>query len=93
MSLLAATFGVGAFIMLARARGWSRLRTVLVTLARGIGHIASLVVLGGLGIVLGLAIAQVESVETGRGPLERWSHVFAGCVMAAAGLSILHLGS
>ena len=26
------------------------------------------------------------------GPLERWSHVFAGCVIAAAGLSILYLG-
>ena len=98
LSLLAAAFGVGLvhtllgpdhylpFIMLAKARGWSRMRTVLVTAACGVGHIASSIVLGGLGIAFGLAIAQVESVETGRGPLAAWVLVAFGAAYALWGL-------
>ena len=97
-SLLAAAFGVGVvhtllgpdhylpFIMLAKARGWSRLRTILVTSACGIGHVLSSVVLGGLGIVFGLAIAQVESVETGRGPIAAWVLVAFGVAYALWGV-------
>ena len=98
VSLLAAAFGVGLvhtllgpdhylpFIMLARARGWSRMRTALVTTACGVGHIASSVVLGGLGIIFGLAIAKVESVETGRGPLAAWALVAFGVAYALWGV-------
>jgi hypothetical protein len=98
LSLFAAAFGVGVvhtllgpdhylpFIMLARARGWSRLRTAVVTAVCGIGHVASSVILGGLGIVFGLALAQVESVETGRGPLAAWALVAFGAAYALWGL-------
>jgi len=97
-SLLAAAFGVGTihtllgpdhylpFIMLAKARGWSRARTVVVTAACGIGHIASSVLLGGLGIVFGLAIARVETLETGRGPIAAWALVAFGTAYALWGL-------
>jgi hypothetical protein len=98
ISLLAAAFGVGVvhtllgpdhylpFIMLARARGWSRTRTVVVTGACGVGHIASSVVLGGLGIAFGLAIGHLESVETGRGPIAAWAMVAFGAAYALWGL-------
>lgn len=98
LSLLAAAFGVGVvhtlfgpdhylpFIMLAKARGWSRVRTVVVTAACGVGHIASSVLLGGLGIVFGLAIAQVETVETGRGPIAAWALVAFGVAYALWGV-------
>jgi hypothetical protein len=98
LSLLAAAFGVGLvhtllgpdhylpFIMLAKARGWSRARTVVVTVACGIGHIASSVVLGGLGIVFGLAIASVETMETGRGPIAAWALVAFGVAYALWGI-------
>ena len=97
-SLLAAAFGVGVvhtllgpdhylpFIMLARARGWSRLRTVAVTVGCGIGHILSSVVLGGLGIAFGLAIGRVETVESGRGPIAAWALVAFGVAYALWGL-------
>ena len=97
-SLLAAAFGVGVahtllgpdhylpFIMLAKARGWSRLRTVVITSICGLGHIASSVVLGGLGIIFGLAVAQIETVESGRGPLAAWALVFFGAAYALWGL-------
>jgi hypothetical protein len=54
--------------------------------ACGIGHIASSVALGGLGIVFGLAIAQVEAVETGRGPLAAWALVAFGVAYALWGV-------
>ncbi len=97
-SLLAAAFGVGTihtllgpdhylpFIMLARARGWSRLRTVLVTSACGIGHVASSVLLGGLGIVFGVAVGQLEAVEGSRGSIAAWAIVFFGIAYAVWGL-------
>jgi nickel/cobalt exporter len=98
LSLLVAAFGVGLvhtilgpdhylpFIMLAKARGWSRVRTVVVTAACGVGHIVSSVLLGGLGIVFGLAIAQVETVETGRGPIAAWALVAFGVAYALWGV-------
>ena len=98
LSLLAAAFGVGLvhtllgpdhylpFIMLAKARGWSRVRTVVVTAACGVGHIASSVLLGGLGIAFGLAIARVETLETGRGPIAAWALVAFGVAYALWGL-------
>ena len=97
-SLVAAAFGVGVvhtllgpdhylpFIMLARARGWSRLRTVLVTSACGLGHVASSVILGGLGIVLGVAIGRLETVEGGRGSIAAWAIVAFGIAYALWGL-------
>ena len=97
-SLLAAAFGLGVvhtllgpdhylpFIMLARARGWSRLRTVAVTVGCGIGHILSSVVLGGLGIAFGLAIGRVETLESGRGPIAAWALVAFGVAYALWGL-------
>jgi len=97
-SLLAAAFGVGVvhtllgpehylpFIMLARARGWSRLRTVAVTVACGVGHILSSVALGGLGIVFGLAIGRMENLESGRGPIAAWALVAFGVAYALWGL-------
>lgn len=97
-SLLAAAFGVGIvhtvlgpdhylpFIMLAKARGWSRLRTVAVTSVCGLGHVGSSVVLGSLGIAFGLAIGHVESVESNRGPLAAWALVAFGVAYALWGL-------
>ena len=97
-SLLLAAFGVGVvhtvlgpdhylpFIMLAKARGWTRLRTVLVTSACGVGHVASSVLLGGLGIVFGVAIGKLEIMESGRGNLAAWAIVAFGIAYALWGL-------
>jgi len=97
-SLLAAAFGVGVvhtllgpdhylpFIMLARARGWSRLKTVVITSACGLGHIGSSVLLGGLGIAFGVAVGHLDSVESHRGPIAAWALVAFGVAYALWGL-------
>jgi hypothetical protein len=98
LSLLTAAFGVGVihtllgpdhylpFIMLAKARGWSRLRTVVVTAACGLGHVMSSVVLGGLGILFGVAVGRLETVESGRGSIAAWAIVVFGIAYAMWGL-------
>ena len=97
-SLLAAAFGVGVvhtllgpdhylpFIMLAKARGIAGMQTIAVTSLFGLRKGASSVILGGLGIAFGLAIGQLESVESGRGPIAAWALVAFGVAYALWGL-------
>jgi hypothetical protein len=97
-SLAAAALGVGVvhtllgpdhylpFIMLAKARNWSRTTTVLVTSVCALGHVASSILLGGVGIALGLAIGRIEGVESGRGSLAAWALVAFGFAYALWGV-------
>jgi hypothetical protein len=61
------------FIMLARARGWSMSRTLVITFLCGLGHVAGSLLLGGLGIALGYGIGALESAEQGRGAWAAWA--------------------
>jgi nickel/cobalt transporter (NicO) family protein len=60
------------FIMLARARHWSRSRTVLVTALCGLGHILSSLLLGVIGLAAGSALAHIEKLEGMRGDWAAW---------------------
>jgi sulfite exporter TauE/SafE len=98
LSVLAAAAGVAflhtllgpdhylPFIVMARARSWSMTRTLVVTAVCGLGHVASSVVLGGLGVLFGVAVAKIEGVESGRGDLAAWALVAFGLAYAVWGL-------
>lgn len=60
------------FIVLSKARQWSSVRTLMITLLCGIGHILSSVVLGFMGIALGIAVFRLEAIESFRGELAAW---------------------
>jgi sulfite exporter TauE/SafE len=60
------------FIVLSKARGWSALKTSAITLLCGIGHVLSSVVLGFIGIVVGIAVFKLESIEAIRGDIATW---------------------
>lgn len=60
------------FIAMARVGKWSLRRTVLITLACGLGHVLSSIVLGGIGIALGLALTGLTWFEGARGDLAGW---------------------
>lgn len=60
------------FITLARARRWSMVRTISVTLASGLGHVAGSILLGALGIGLGWALGGLERFEALRGEMAGW---------------------
>jgi len=74
------------FIALARSRGWTRRRTLAVTLACGVGHVAGSVLLGALGLALGWALADVAWWEAARGGLAGWLLLAFGLAYFAWGL-------
>lgn len=74
------------FIMMSWARRWSGVKTALITLICGLGHIASSVVLGLVGVSVGLAVKKLEFVESFRGNLAAWLLIAFGLVYFAWGL-------
>ncbi len=74
------------FIMLARARGWSRTRTAAITAACGLGHVASSILLGLVGVAAGLALSRVEAFEELRGGIAAWLLVGFGLAYLVWGI-------
>ncbi len=60
------------FIVLSKARQWSSIKTIIITLLCGIGHVLSSIILGFVGIALGIAVFKLESIEAFRGGLAAW---------------------
>ena len=74
------------FIVIGRARRWSLLRTSLLTIFCGIGHVGSSIVLGYLGAVAGFALERVTGWESARGAIAGWSLLVFGVGYLAWGL-------
>jgi nickel/cobalt exporter len=66
------------FVVLGRAQGWSLRRVLLITGLCGLGHVASSVVLGVLGIGLGVLVSRLEWIETVRGSMAAWVLIIFG---------------
>ncbi|HOV21882.1 MAG TPA: sulfite exporter TauE/SafE family protein [bacterium] len=66
------------FIALSKARKWTKIKTTMVTLLCGIGHVLSSVVLGFIGIALGIAVFKLETIESLRGELAAWFLIIFG---------------
>ncbi len=60
------------FIAMSRARAWSMRKTLWISFLAGLGHVASSVILGFLGLALGIAVAKLEGAETIRGGIAAW---------------------
>jgi sulfite exporter TauE/SafE len=96
LAVTAASIGVGhtllgpdhylPFVVLARARGWSKATTVLITVLCGIGHVGSSIVLGMAGIALGVAVTRIEGIESARGDIAAWLLTAFGLVYMVWGL-------
>jgi len=74
------------FIVMARARRWSMARTVWITIACGMGHVLSSVVLGLIGIAFGVAVMKLEAFEAFRGNLAAWALIGFGFAYAGWGI-------
>ena len=68
------------FIMMARAGEWSRSKTAVVTALCGLGHVASSVLLGFAGILLGTQLSRLEAFESARGDIAAWLLIVFGLV-------------
>jgi sulfite exporter TauE/SafE len=60
------------FIVMARARKWSLVKTTFITILCGIGHVLSSIVLGIIGIALGVSINKLGAIESYRGGIAAW---------------------
>lgn len=78
------------FIFMSRALGWSRRRTLLITLVCGLGHVFGSIALGLVGIALGIVLARLEFIESARGELAAWMMIAFGVVYAIWGLRRAH---
>jgi len=74
------------FVAMAKARGWSKQKTLKVTLICGGGHLAGSVALGVLGIVLGIQLSSLEWMESVRGNFAAWLLIGFGLAYTAWGL-------
>ena len=77
------------FVVIGRARSWSRARLAAVTAVCGVGHVLGSILLGLVGIGLGTALGSLEWVESLRGELAAWGLIAFGLVYAAWGLNRL----
>ena len=66
------------FIVLSKARQWSRTKTAVITFLCGIGHVLSSIVLGFIGIALGIAVFKLEAIESFRGEIAAWLLIIFG---------------
>jgi nickel/cobalt exporter len=74
------------FIVMAKAGRWSLLKTIIVTILCGIGHVGSSVVLGFAGVLFGVALFKLESIESFRGDIAAWAFIAFGLVYFAWGI-------
>lgn len=66
------------FIVMSRARSWSLVKTAVLTLLCGLGHIMSSVVIGFIGIILGIEVMKLEALESFRGNIAGWLLIIFG---------------
>lgn len=74
------------FIVMSKARNWSLAKTTWITLACGVGHVASSVVLGLAGYAVGASLRRLEWIESFRGELAAWALIIFGALYAAWGM-------
>lgn len=74
------------FIAMSRAGRWSLGKTVAITVACGVGHVAGSIVLGLLGIALGWAVGGLEWFEGARGSVAGWLLLGFGLAYTAWGI-------
>jgi len=66
------------FVAMSRVGGWSRNKTLVVTLLCGVGHVVGSVVIGTLGIAMGTGLFRLESLERFRGDVAGWLMIAFG---------------
>lgn len=74
------------FIFMAQARNWSISKTITITILCGLGHIASSVILAGIGVAMGIGIQKVQFFESYRGNIAAWMFITFGLVYLIWGI-------
>ncbi|MFC1454806.1 sulfite exporter TauE/SafE family protein [Candidatus Undinarchaeota archaeon] len=80
------------FIVMSKARKWSKNKTMAITALCGVGHVLGSIILGFIGIFLGVVVFRLEAVEAVRGDLAAWSLIIFGFAYLVWGLHALYTG-
>jgi nickel/cobalt transporter (NicO) family protein len=80
------------FVMLAQARKWTKTKTSWITFICGMGHVLSSVVLGLLGLLLAVAVFDLETIESYRGDFAAWMLIIFGLSYFVWGVHRLYRG-
>lgn len=74
------------FVAMSQAGAWSVAKTLRVTAACGLAHVAGSVAIGLGGLALGLAVLRLETLESFRGDLAAWLMIGFGLAYLTWGL-------
>lgn len=74
------------FIVMAKSGKWSKVKTAWITILCGTGHVLSSVILGFVGIAAGIAVANLEGIESFRGDIAAWLLITFGFVYSVWGV-------
>jgi nickel/cobalt exporter len=74
------------FVAMSRAGEWPLGKTLRVTVACGLAHVAGSVVIGLAGLALGLAVMRLEHLEALRGDVAAWLMIGFGLAYLSWGL-------
>ena len=70
-------------VAMSRVGSWSRLKTLGMTAACGLGHVAGAIVVGAVGVVLGTTAMKFEAFEGWRGDAAAWLLIGIGVAYTA----------
>ncbi|MBU1862863.1 MAG: hypothetical protein KKH94_04260 [Candidatus Omnitrophica bacterium] len=74
------------FIVMSKARKWSYVKTLSITVICGLGHVGSSIVLGLVGVGLGVTVTKLELFESMRGNWAAWGLIAFGLVYFIYGI-------
>lgn len=74
------------FVAMAKARDWSLRKALAITAICGVGHVLGSVVLGLIGVAFGVALSNLEGLESIRGDLAAYSFIAFGLIYFVWGL-------
>lgn len=66
------------FVFMAKARNWRLQKTIMITLLCGLGHVASSVLLGFIGLAVGRSLEDLTALESTRGNWAAWAFTIFG---------------
>jgi sulfite exporter TauE/SafE len=74
------------FVLLSRSRNWTTKKTMMITSLCGLGHVASSVILGLLGVFFGWTLNSISIFENYRGNIAAWMLIIFGGAYLTWGL-------
>ncbi len=74
------------FIVMSKSGKWSRSKTIWITALSGVAHVLSSVVLGIIGVAAGIALGNLEAIESTRGEIAAWLLISFGLIYLVWGI-------